>query len=58
MDAVKRRPAAQIVLHGQILIQHRVLEHHAQVLLDAAGIGVQIGTADGDDAAVLGKLAA
>ena len=58
MDTVQRCAAAEIIPHGQILIQHGALEHHAQLAADAVRLLVQIGAADEDAAAVLAQLAA
>ena len=57
-DPVQRRPAFQIVLHRQRLIQHGVLEYHAQAALDGIGVGIQIDPADPDGSGILGKLSA
>ena len=57
-DAVKRRAAAQILLHGQRLIQHRALEHHAEAPAELLRRFVRVCTADAHTAAVAGQLAA
>ena len=48
----------EIVLHGQILIQHGVLKNHAQVPLDAVGVPVQVNAANLNASGILGKLPA
>ena len=58
MDAVKGSTAAQIVPHGQLLVQHGALEHHTQLPPDAVGLLIQVGAADGHPAAVLAQFAA
>ena len=57
-EPVQRRAALQIVLNGEILIQHGVLEHHAQTALDAVRVAVQIHAVDPHGSCVLGELAA
>ena len=57
-DAVKRRAAAQILQHGQRLIQHGALEHHAEAPAELLRRFVRVCTADAHTAAVAGQLAA
>ena len=57
-DAVQRRPALEIFPHRKLRIQHRALEHDSEAALDAVGVCVQVGAADGDAAAVFRQLAA
>ncbi len=57
-DAVQGGTASEIVPHGQVLIQHGGLKHHAQAALDGVRVGIRVFAADGNGAAVLGQLAA
>ena len=57
-DAVQCRPALEIFPHRKLRIQHRALEHDSEAALDAVGVRVQVGAADGNAAAVFGQLAA
>jgi hypothetical protein len=51
LDAVKPGVEPEVPVHGQVAVQRRFLEDHAQVAAHLGGMGVHVSTEDADRAA-------